>query len=159
VIFATPFQVNAVVPLGLAAGSWPLRLTSAFGSSEAPVEVRETAPAVFRLSESQAAVTNQDGSLNAPNNPAARGQVVVLYGTGFGAVDAAQGALRRTVSAVTVRGGGVDLPVVYAGLTPGSIGLYQLNVQLPADMPPGLFQALEIRQGGVTANPVVIAIR
>jgi uncharacterized protein (TIGR03437 family) len=159
VIFATPFQVNAVVPLGLAAGSWPLRVTSAFGSSEATVDLRETAPAVFRLSGSQAAVTNQDGSLNAPNNPAARGQVVVLYGTGFGAVDAGQGALRRTVAAVTVRGGGVDLPVVYAGLTPGSIGLYQLNVQLPADMPPGLFQALEMRQGGVTANPVVIAIR
>ena len=159
VIFATPFQVNAVVPLGLAAGSWPLRLTSAFGSSEAQVEVRETSPAVFRLSASQAAVTNQDGSLNTPNNPAPRGQVVVVYGTGFGAVDAGQGGLRRTVAPVSVRGGGVDLPVVYAGLTPGSIGLYQLNVQLPADMPPGLFQSLEIRQGGVTANPVVIAIR
>lgn len=159
VIFATPFQVNAVVPLGIGAGTWPLRLTSAFGASEAPVDVRETAPAVFRLSASQAAVTNQDGSLNAPNNPAARGQVVVLYGTGFGAVQEAQGVLRRTVSTVAVRGGGVDLPVVYAGLTPGSIGLYQINVQLPVDMPPGLFQSLELRQGGVTANPVIVAIR
>ena len=93
------------------------------------------------------------------HNPAARGQVVVLYGTGFGAVQAAQDSLRRTVQAVAVRGAGVGLPVVYAGLTPGAIGLYQLNVQLPADMPPGLFQAFEIREGGVTANPVTVAIR
>ncbi|MBI2687918.1 MAG: hypothetical protein HYX27_16540 [Acidobacteria bacterium] len=159
VIFATPFQVNAVIPLDLPSGSWPLRLTSPFGSSEAQVEVRDASPAIFRLSDSQAAVTNQDGSLNAPNNPAPRGQVIVLYGTGFGAVQAAQGSLRRTVQAVTVRGAGVDLPVVYAGLTPGSIGLYQLNVQLPSDMPPGLFQALEIREGGVAANAIAVAIR
>jgi uncharacterized protein (TIGR03437 family) len=159
VLFATPFQVNAVIPLGLAPGNWPLRVNSLFGSSEAAVDVREAAPAVFRLSGTQAAVTNQDGSLNAPNNPAPRGQVVVIYGTGFGAVQAAQGALRRTAAPVTVRAAGLDLPVVYSGLTPGSIGLYQLNVQLPADMPPGLFQALEIRQGGVSANPVSVAIR
>jgi len=151
--------VNAVVPLALQPGSWPLRLTSAFGVAEVQVEVRDATPAVFRLSESQAAVTNQNGSLNAPNNPAPRGQVVVIYGTGFGAVEEAAAGVRRTVQPVTVRGAGVDLPVVYSGLTPGYIGLYQLNVQLPADMPPGLFQALEIRQGGVTANPVVIAIR
>lgn len=159
VLFATPFQVNAVIPLTLTPGTWPLRLISVFGASEAPIDVRDAAPAVFRLSDSQAAVTNQDGTLNAPNNPAARGQIVVLYGTGFGAVRDSEGALRRTVLPVTVRAAGVDLPVVYSGLTPGSIGLYQLNVQLPADMPPGLFQALEIRQAGVSANPAVIAIR
>ena len=136
-----------------------MRLTSVFGVAEAQIDVRDAAPAVFRLSPTQAAVTNQDGSLNAPNNPAARGQIVVLYGTGFGAVQAAQGSLRRTTLPVTIRGAGVDMPIVYAGLTPGSVGLYQLNVQLPADMPPGLFQLLEIRQAGVTANPVAIAIR
>ena len=159
VLFATPFQVNAVIPLNLAPGAWPMRLTSVFGISEAQIDIRDAAPGVFRLSEAQAAVTNQDGSLNAPNNPAGRGQIVVVYGTGFGAAQAAQGALRRTVIPVTVRGAGVDLAVVYSGLTPGSIGLYQLNVQLPADMPPGLFQVLEIRQAGFTANPVSIAIR
>ena len=159
VLFSTPFQVNAVVPLTLAPGTWPMRLTSVFGVAEAQIDVRDAAPAVFRLSTTQAAVTNQDGSLNAPNNPAARGQIVVLYGTGFGAVQAAQGTLRRTALPVTIRGAGVDLPIAYAGLTPGSIGLYQLNVQLPADMPPGLFQTLEIRQAGVTANPVTIAIQ
>jgi len=159
VLFATPFQVNAVIPLSLTAGSWPLHLSSAFGTAEAMIDVRDAAPAIFRLSATQAAVTNQDGTLNAPNNPAARGQAIVLYGTGLGAVQNAEGTLRRTSLPVTVRGGGLDLPVVYSGLTPGAIGLYQVNVQLPGDMPPGLFQSLEIRQGGVTANPVVVAIR
>jgi len=117
------------------------------------------APAVFRLSPAQAAVTNQDNSLNAPNNPAARGQVVVVYGTGFGEVRETSSALRPTAAPVTARVSDVALNVVYAGLTPGAIGLYQLNVQLPVDLPPGLFQALEISQGGVSANPVPLAIR
>jgi uncharacterized protein (TIGR03437 family) len=110
------------------------------------------------VSDSQAAITNQDGTLNAPNNPAARGQVIVVYGTGFGAVQDSEGALRRTSLPVTVHAAGIDLPVVYSGLTPGFMGLYQLNVRLVTNMPPGLFQPLEIRQAGVTANPIPVAI-
>lgn len=159
VLFATPFQLNAVLPLDLSPGSWPLRITSAYGTAEAQIEVRDASPAVFRLSATQAAVTNQNASINAPNNPAPRGQVIVVYGTGFGAVQDAQGALRRTATPVTARVAGVDLNVVYAGLTPGSIGLYQINIQLPSDLPPGLFQSLELTQGGVTANPIPVAIR
>jgi uncharacterized protein (TIGR03437 family) len=159
VLFSSPFQVNAVVPLDLVPGSWPLRLTSIFGTAEVSIEIRDAAPAVFRISESQTAITNQDNTLNAPDNPAARGQVIVVYGTGFGAVQNTDGALRRTSLPVTVRGAGIELPVVYSGLTPGFVGLYQLNVRLVTDMPPGLFQPVEIRQGGVTANPIPIAIR
>lgn len=159
VLFATPFQLNVALPLDLGPGTWPLRLVSPFGSAEIPIDLRDAAPAVFRLSETQAALTNQDGSVNAPNNPAQRGQVVVAYGTGFGAVTATQGNLRPVGTPVTASVGGVELRTVYAGLTPGFTGLYQLNLQLPADLPPGLFQAIQIRQGGVFANPIPIAIR
>jgi uncharacterized protein (TIGR03437 family) len=159
VLFATSFQVNAALPLDLAPGSWPLRISSPFGTTEFSIDVREAAPAVFRLSETQAALTNQDASVNAPNNPAQRGQVVVAYGTGFGAVAPAQGNLRPVTTPVSASVGGVELRIVYAGLTPGFPGLYQLNLQLPADLPPGLFQAVQVRQGGVFANPIPIAIR
>lgn len=33
--------------------------------------------------------------------------------------------------------GGVNVPVVFSGLTPGTVGLYQVNVQVPAGMPTG----------------------
>lgn len=91
-------------------------MTSPYGAVAVPLTVQAAAPAVFRLG-------------------AARVQIVVMYGTGFGAVWEAEGALRRTVAPVTVRVGDVDLPVVYAGLTPGTVGLYQINVQLPRDKP------------------------
>jgi uncharacterized protein (TIGR03437 family) len=160
ILFATPFQLNAVVPLELAPGPAQLRVTSFFGTAEAPLEIRAAAPALFRFSTSQAAITNQDGQLNTPGNPARRGEVVVVYGTGFGAVEAQPGGnLLRTVLPVTARVAGVDVPVVYAGLTPGAAGLYQLNLTLPADLPPGLSQSLEIRQAGVTASTAQVAIR
>lgn len=159
VLYANSFQLNTVIPLGLAPGTWPLRLTGAYGTAETQIDVREAAPAIFRLGTSQPAVTNQDGSLNSANNPAQRGQVMVLYGTGFGSVQNSGGNLQRTVIPVTARAGDLNLPVVFAGLTPGSIGLYQLNVQLPPDMPPGLFQTIEVRQGGVASNVGPIAIR
>jgi len=155
VLFATPFQVNAVIPLTLPPGPSVLRLSGPFGTSQNEVQIQPTAPAIFQIGENQAAVTNQDGVVNTPSNPAARGEAVVMYGTGFGAVNGAG----RTEAPVTVRVGGVDVSVVYAGLTPGSIGLYQVNIQVPGDLPPGLFLPVEIRQGGVAADVFTVAIR
>jgi uncharacterized protein (TIGR03437 family) len=159
VLFATPFQVNAALPVELPAGSALLRVVSPFGIAESPVEIKEVAPAIFRLSATQAAVTNQDHSLNTPGNPAVRGQAIVLYGTGFGAVQGEPGSsLRPAASRVTASVAGVDVRVVYAGLTPGAFGLYQVNIELPVDVPPGLFQSLLLRQGGVALSAVSVAI-
>ncbi|HEU0120050.1 MAG TPA: hypothetical protein VFQ91_05950 [Bryobacteraceae bacterium] len=159
VLFATPFQVNAVIPLTVPAGTWTLRVTSVYGTATAAIELRDTAPAIFRLAGGQAAVTNPDGTLNSPANPAARGQAVVMYGTGLGMVEDGRDGLRRATAPVTVRVNGVDLPIGYAGLTPGTIGLYQINVSLPLDMPPGLFLPGEISQGGSAPSAVALAIR
>jgi uncharacterized protein (TIGR03437 family) len=80
--------------------------------------------------------------------PAKPGEIVSLYGTGFGATNppVAPGALATgisnvTTTPVTVTIGNVTLApadVFYAGLSPGSIsGLYQLNVRIPASTPDG----------------------
>ncbi len=158
ILFSSAFQLNLAVPLDIPAGSYTLRLQSPFGAAEAPIELREVAPAIFRLGESQMAVVNVGGALNSPAQPAARGSALVLYGTGFGAV-VAQGNLTRTVRPVAATIGGLEVPVGYSGLAPGYIGLYQLNLTLPVDMPPGLFQTLELRQGGVTVGPLTVSIQ
>jgi uncharacterized protein (TIGR03437 family) len=158
ILFSSAFQLNLAVPLDIPAGSYTLRLQSPFGAAEAPIELREVAPAIFRLGESQMAVVNVGGALNSPAQPAARGSALVLYGTGFGAV-VAQGNLTRTVRPVSATIGGLEVPVGYSGLAPGYIGLYQLNLTLPVDMPPGLFQTLELRQGGVTVGPLTVSIQ
>ncbi len=158
VLFSSAFQVNLAVPLDLPLGSYTLTLRSAYGEAEAPIELREVAPAIFRLSESQMAVVNPNGTLNGPERPAVRGTAIILYGTGFGSV-LTQGNLSRTERPVSARINGLEVPVGYSGLAPGYIGLYQLNLILPIDMPPGLFQTLELRQGGVGVHPISVSIQ
>ena len=157
-IFATPFQVNAQVPFGLKPGSYVLSASSVYGSYDQQVDIREVAPALFMLDAQRGAIVNQDGTINSTTNPAKRGQVVLVYGTGFGEV-VKQGNLSVTVKPVTAKVNGATVPVAFAGLAPGFIGLYQLNLQLPAGMPPGLDVTLAVTQSGVASNPVTISVQ
>ena len=104
-------------------------------SGAVPVSVRAADPGLF------APVLNQDYSLNGEGNPAAPGSVVQLFATGQGAVTPVQatGAPAPGVAPFPTP----DLPVkalvddreaevLFAGLTPGLVGLMQLNVRLPA---------------------------
>ena len=71
----------------------------------------------------QAAAFNQDFTYNgatAPAGPAARGAVVMLFGTGFGALNAPDAAgLQWTVQPVTATIGGIPAQLSFAGGAPG----------------------------------------
>jgi uncharacterized protein (TIGR03437 family) len=65
-------------------------------------------------------------------------------GTGFGGIlptgtvaPASGSPLYQVVTPVTVRVGGVGAEVLFAGLTPGFAGLYQVNVRIPMAVRPG----------------------
>ena len=158
VVGQSPFQVNAEVPLVLGAGSYNLKITSVYGSAQQPIEVKDVAPAIFSVSAQTAAIVNADGTLVTPDNPARRGGVIVIFATGLGAV-ASQGNLQVAQSAVTAVLNGVELKPAFAGLTPGFIGLYQVNLAIPAAMPPSLSTPLVLRQGSTTGNTVQIAVQ
>src|SRR5262249_30274786 len=115
-------------------------------------------PGIFRLQvgqSAQAAAINQDGTLNGPTNPAPRGSVVAVWGTGYGQTDPpcpvggpnVPGAvpLSSGVSAsmyyVDPNLPGLQLaPVPYAGSAPTlTCGIVQINFQVPIDIPPGSF--------------------
>ena len=94
------------------------------------------------------------GSGFAPAHPK---QFVTIYATGFGATSPSfapgefPGTLASVTSDVRVQLNGHELPaanVLYAGVTPFSPGLYQLNVLLPDDTPDGDL-ALVIQIGGL----------
>src|ERR1019366_3866901 len=97
-------------------------------------------------------------------NPAKRGGSIVIYANGLGPVDTAQSSgdpasatvLTRTQGSPTATLGGSTAPVLFSGLTPGSVGLYQVNVAVPSDPPTGT-QALKLSLGGqdATVNLVV----
>ncbi|SPE30735.1 Ig domain protein, group 2 domain protein [Candidatus Sulfopaludibacter sp. SbA6] len=159
VLAASPFQINAVVPTGTAPGTHTLHVVSAFGSAQQTVTVSPVAPAIFLIGNPQVgAVENQDGTLNGSSNPLPRGQVLIVYATGLGAVTQ-QGQLSVTTTPVTVMLNGQALPTAFAGLAPGTTGEYQVNVTIPANTPPGLAVPLALQQGGQSSNTVLVALQ
>ena len=91
------------------------------------------------------AAHGSDFSLVSPDNPAQRGEVIVLYTTGLGPVDqsipdglgAPSNPVAHTQDPFHVVLAGEDVPVLFSGLAPGFVGLYQLNLRLPDDLPAG----------------------
>jgi uncharacterized protein (TIGR03437 family) len=58
--------------------------------------------------------------------------------------------LANTLTTPDVSIGGIGAPVLFSGLTPDLVGLYQINVSIPGNAPKGLGIPLTITQGGVT---------
>ncbi len=159
----SPFQINVQVPGDLAPGTYPITVQSSYGSAQQTVQAQANAPAIFVLSggtgglPAYGAVVNQDGSLNGPASPGQRGQVLVIYCTGLGAVDGATPAnATASVSGVL---NGVPMPAAFAGPTPGFVGLYQVNLPIPVATPPGIDLPFLLRQSGGDSNTVNVAIQ
>lgn len=68
--------------------------------------------------------------------PAIPGEILYFFGTGFGAVSATPPDGEAPFASPVVRPFSCNLPVLYAGLAPGFPGYFQLNVQVPAALPP-----------------------
>jgi uncharacterized protein (TIGR03437 family) len=60
---------------------------------------------------------------------------------------------------VTATVGGHDAKVLFAGLAPGAVGLYQINVRIPEDAPTGDAVEVVLTQKNVRSNTVTIAVR
>jgi uncharacterized protein (TIGR03437 family) len=106
------------------------------------------------------AVLNADGALNSRSNGAAPGTQIQLYATGLGAIDTnpalgeffSVSNLTRTTNAVSAEVAGAEAAVLFAGGAPGLIGgVYQVNVELPAELAPGE-QTLTLSVAGQTAR-------
>ena len=100
-------------------------------------------------------------------SPAVRGEVLAVFATGLGPVqppvDAGRPApaspLSITTLPVTATVGGAPAPVIFAGLAPGLVGVYQVNLSVPSSAPSGNDVPLTLSVGVVASNPVGIAIR
>lgn len=137
IIAVAPGQVNAIVPYGVAGETSVvfevLRDGTALGQTA--VAVVDAAPALFTA----------DSSGAGPAAAILQERIVVLFGTGEGALEAAVAdgsvaelPLSKPRLPVAVEIGGVEARVLYAGPAPGSVhGLLQVNVELPEGVEPG----------------------
>jgi uncharacterized protein (TIGR03437 family) len=91
------------------------------------------------------AVAGSDNSLIGPNNPAIPGEVIILYATGLGplSLDLRDGfgapstPLAYTIDPFNVVVNHQQCEVLFSGLGPGFVGLYQINIVLPRNLPAG----------------------
>ncbi len=99
----------------------------------------QTFPAIITSDGKQAVAIHANGSPVAWQNPAHSGEVITFYGVGFGPVTplSATGApagasppsIMQPAPSVTINAH--NATVEFAGLSPGSVGLYQFNVVVP----------------------------
>ncbi len=181
--FSSPNQINAQVPWELT-GQSSATLTDRVGFQVGPgvtANVVTFAPAIFTTNQTgagQAAIhITGAGMLAAPQNtvpgvssrPAVSGDFLEIYATGLGPVTnqpasghaALANPLSETTTLPTVTVGGVPFPVTYSGLAPGFVGLYQINVQVPPNLPPdarGSRVPVRLEIGGQVANIATVAL-
>jgi uncharacterized protein (TIGR03437 family) len=67
--------------------------------------------------------------------------------------------LSSLIATPTVAIGGVAAPVAFAGLAPGYIGLYQMNVQVPQGVAAGDAVPVMLSTGAIPSNTVTISVR
>ena len=171
--YVSPTLINVQIP-------WEMQ-----GQTSATVKVRyhdlagptailplaTASPAFFEYTDatnSALSVVAQDlnYALITSQNAAGRGKVITLYANGLGPVDntpatgqqSSATLLGRTTTQPQVTIGGKTAQILFSGLTPQTIGLYQINVQVPADAATGL-QSLTLSIGGVTAKSSQIVVQ
>jgi len=105
------------------------------------------------------AVSTTNNSLIGPNNPASGGDVIVLYTTGLGRLTldlqdgygAPSSPLAYTSDPFQVVVNGQQCQVLFSGLGPGFVGLYQINLVLPRNLPSGDLNMQILSQYGDSA--------
>jgi uncharacterized protein (TIGR03437 family) len=179
IYYAGPGQINFQVPWEQA-GSTLAAVTVTTGGNQASggnIKLAPYAPGLF--------TTNQQGSgqaaalvagtaiIAAPagmfpgSRPVKRGEYLELYGTGLGPVTntPATGApapvspLAQTTVPAAVTIGGMTGQVFYSGLSPNFVGLYQVDVLVPANAPVGPAVPVSVTIGGMTSNIATVAVQ
>ncbi len=177
---AFPGQLNVEIPSGLGSVTSATVVVTVGGQSSAPqtVPLGSFSPGLFSTNQKgngQGAVQIANtstyaapaGSISGSATRAVKpGEFITIYCTGLGAVSnppapgtaASNNPLSHTLTTPKVTIGGEEATVSFAGLSPGYVGLYQVNAQLPADASGGNAVAVQLSIAGVKSNTVTIAV-
>ncbi len=168
--FVSPGQINFQVPWATpTTGTVNVAVLVNGGSSNAaPVAAGTAAPGLFYDPASGNAIVQNtpDYSLNSTSNPAPAGSTIIAYLTGTGPVSPAAttgtpaptSPLSWSTAAYSAKIGSATATVSFAGLTPGFIGLAQMNIVVPAGLASGVYP-LSVTIDGQTSNSGNIAVK
>jgi len=160
-LYVSGTQINFIIPGNEVVGAVTVRVVrQGVSGPAATVAVVDAARALFGTSERYAIATHADRSLLTGASPAQGREIVVVYATGLGRTqpNPSPGVIPQSaapmllLASLAVSLDGVVLPsylVKYAGATPSSAGLYQINIELPPDV--GTDAALQVAVGTQTS--------
>jgi uncharacterized protein (TIGR03437 family) len=173
-VYVAANQLSAIVPYAVA-GTTEAKVQVEYRGARSDavrVGVAPSAPGIFSVDSTgkgQGAILNQDYSVNSAANPAEQGSVVLIYATGEGETDpqvadgrlASPEVLPRPKLPVTVKIGGLEAEVLYAGAAPGQVvGLLQVNARVPAGAPSGSAVPVVLTIGAASSQPgVTLAVK
>ena len=172
-IFVSDKQINAQLPFALTGNVTMILRTPGGVSDSFNFTVLPTAPGIFRqnvegLPDAVPVILNaRNGLLATGSNPLRRGDRITIYLTGMGRTEPAiqeglpspSSPLARTQTEPKVTLGGSELTVDFAGLTPGQVGVNQINAMVPWDAPLGMEIPLTIAQGSSQTQVTVRVIQ
>ncbi len=153
------------IPYETAPGPALIQVKTPAGSgASASITIQQAAPSILTYGGNWAVAQNQDASVNSGSNCAAPGSYLTVYLIGSGPLDnpiptgaaAPIAPLSRETLATNATIGGVNAPLAFAGMTPGFIGLTQINVQVP-NVPGNL--PLQVQIGGFTSNQANVCVQ
>ena len=168
-LYVSPGQINFMIPSSTPIGSDMVEFQVIKVSTNEVLasylyRMDPYSPGLFTRDSTgtgQLAVVNQDFSINDGTHPAKAGSTISLYGTGQGVVPGAppdstlvpSGVLFTTAipPRVYINSKEVSSTVSFSGLAPGAIGEWQINVQVPLDVPPGPVNVV-VQMADITSN-------
>jgi uncharacterized protein (TIGR03437 family) len=163
--YVSPTQVNFLLPSDLNATATTVQVRNPAGINTAvPITVAANAPQLFTTDGKSVMGTHVNGSLLGKAAPAAPGETIVIYGTGLGAASPAlitgqvpgTSVSLATLPQVTI--GGTAANVAFAGVVPGTAGVYQINLQVPSDAPNGDLPLI-VKVGTGTSASTVLTVQ
>jgi len=141
--FVSPTQINFFVPMSVEPGSLAEFIVQRKSTKQifasGLLDIGVATPSFFTTTQNgqgQIAAINEDGSINTNTNGIARGAVVQLFATGQGFIpdappdgEAPTGPVATPQLPVVVVGSSrvPDDAILYSGLAPGLVGVWQLN--------------------------------
>ena len=161
-------QINAQLPAELLPNRQHQVIVNVNGvySKPEPINVIATQPGIAVYPDTHAIAQDTSYNLITTQNPAHAGDVVVLYLTGMGGtnppVPTGSPAPSATLAVVNfqpqVTIDGAPAEVIFAGLSPGSVGLYQIDARVPDGAKAGDL-AVVVTQNGASSNVALLPVR
>jgi len=159
--FVSPGQINAQLPYEAVPGDTVSIVVNTNGRLTTPqnYQIAPAQPGIFLAGSNGIIIKFSNGQLVTAQNPARTNDVLVIFSTSLGLTTppVATGVAATAANAVvpaSVTIGGVSANVSYAGLTPSLVGLYQVNVTVPAGVTPGAAVPVVVKQNGIPSNPL-----